>query len=261
MFAVNTMIKYLNILILCLFSLTSCGSYSPPESKNTMVDHKIWGQLLRKHVSDEGWVDYEGWQKDRKVLKSYLQILSNNPPDDSLWTIDEKLAYWINAYNAFTVELILENYPLESIADLHPAIYIPGVNTVWHKKFFKIGGVETSLDEIEHKILRAKFEEPRIHFAIVCASYSCPKLRNEAFVASRLEQQLNEQAKEFINDPLRNQLSENEIKISKIFKWFKGDFTKKGTLISYLNQYTSVNINANANIKHLDYNWDLNKQD
>lgn len=257
----NTKIKYFSISILCLFSMNSCSSYNPPESKNTAADHKLWDQMLKKYVSDEGWVDYKGWQKDREGLKTYLEILSNNPPDDSLRTAEEQLAYWINAYNAFTIALILENYPLESITDLHPAFYIPGVNTVWHKKFFKIDGVETSLDEIEHKILRVKFEEPRIHFAIVCASYSCPKLRNEAYRASRLEQQLQEQAVAFINDPIRNQLSENKIKISKIFKWFKGDFTKKGNLIDYLNQYARVKISPDANIKHLDYNWDLNGQD
>ena len=254
------MMKYLNTLILCLFSLCSCGSYHPPASKNTVADHRLWDEMLKKHVSAAGWVDYEGWQKDRAQLKTYLQMLSENPPDDSLWSTEEKLAYWINAYNAFTVELILDNYPLKSITDLHPALYIPGVNTVWHKKFFKIGGVETSLDEIEHKILRAEFEEPRIHFAIVCASFSCPRLRNEAYVASGLERQLNEQARGFINDPLRNRLSENEISISKIFKWFKGDFTKKGSLISYLNQYASVGINPGARIKHMDYNWELNSQ-
>lgn len=254
------MIKYSIILILCLVSLNSCGSYDPPESKNTAVDHGIWDQLLKKYVSDEGWVNYEAWQEDREALKKYLEILSDNPPDESLWTTEQKLAYWINAYNAFTVELILEHYPLESITDLHPSIYIPGVNTVWHKKFFKIGGVETSLDEIEHKILRVRFEEPRIHFAIVCASYSCPKLRNEAYIAAQLEQQLTEQATGFINDPLRNQLSEDEVKLSKIFKWFKGDFKKKGSLIDYLNQYASIKISTDATVKHLDYNWDLNEQ-
>ncbi len=255
------MVKYFYISILCLISLASCGSYDPPASDSNAADHQIWDTLLKKYVSKEGWVNYKDWQKDRKTLKTYLQILSDNPPHESSWTQEEKLAYWINAYNAFTIELILDNYPLKSITDLHPTFYVPGINTIWHKKFFKIGGIETSLDEIEHKILRTKFEEPRIHFAIVCASFSCPKLRNEAYMASKLEEQLDEQAVDFINDLKRNLVSENELELSKIFKWFKGDFTKKTSLINFLQPYTSVEINADARIKYLPYNWDLNSMD
>jgi hypothetical protein len=130
---------------------------------------------------------------------------------------------------------------------------------VWHYKFFKIAGVDMSLDEVEHSILRKEFDEPRIHFAINCASVSCPPLLNEAFVASNLENQLTRVATTFINDPSRNKISRQSAQLSSIFSWFKGDFTKKGTLIEFLNRYSKVKISPNARISFLDYNWNLNE--
>jgi hypothetical protein len=115
-----------------------------------------------------------------------------------------------------------------------------------------------NLDEIEHQILR-KMNEPRIHFAIVCASYSCPKLQNEAFVASNLEQQLTKATKKFLNDPERNSISKDNLELSKIFKWFAKDFKRNGSLIDFLNQYTDVKISTKARINYKDYNWDLNE--
>jgi hypothetical protein len=116
-----------------------------------------------------------------------------------------------------------------------------------------------SLDEVEHSILRKEFEEPRIHFAINCASVSCPPLLNEAFVASNLENQLMRVTTTFVNDPSRNKISSQSAQLSSIFSWFKGDFTKKGTLIEFLNRYSKVKISPNARISFLDYNWNLNE--
>ena len=162
----------------------ACQSEAAPQGKDTQPPaHTQWDLLLKKHVDARGMVDYEGFIRDKEQLEQYLKKLSNTPPDPETWSEAEQLAYWINAYNAFTVKLIADNYPVESIEDLHPTINIPMLNTVWHKKFFKIGGRESSLDEIEHKILRKQFNEPRIHFAINCASYSCPPLRGEAYTA------------------------------------------------------------------------------
>lgn len=203
-------------------------------------------------------IDYQGFVKDKSDLETYLRTLSNNAPDPDQWSEKEQLAYWINAYNAFTVKLIVDNYPLKSIEELHPTIHIPSVSTVWHKKFFNIGGVETSLDEIEHGILRKEFEEPRIHFAINCASFSCPPLRAEAYTAEKMEQQLEEMAYLFINDPERNNIKKDQIEISKIFQWFSEDFTRNGTLIEYLNRYAETPIHKDADIKYLPYDWALN---
>jgi len=246
-----------------LLSLLAFASFSPSPhfvgSAQRVTDHAIWNRLLQEHVSADGWVDYAGFQAAEVQLDAYLTILSKSTPAES-WSEADKLAYWINAYNAFTVKLIVDHYPLGSIKELHPKPYIPMVNSVWNKRFFSLEGRETNLDEIEHKILRKKFDEPRIHFAIVCASVSCPRLRNEAFVAEKLETQLREQAESFINDDLRNQITAEEIRISRIFQWFKGDFTKRGSLIQFLNQYSQVKISENARIRHLDYNWDLNER-
>jgi hypothetical protein len=249
--------KYL-ILIL-IFQIFSCHGSDLGQRNSTPPSHQIFDELLKKHVSNDGLVNYKGFIEDKEKLEKYLDLLSNNAPDRQKWSEDQQLSYWINAYNAFTIKLIVDNYPVKSIKDLDPKVSIPLVNTVWHIKFFKIGGKDASLDEIEHKILRKEFDEPRIHFAINCASVSCPKLLNEAFIPENIDFQLDKVAKSFINDPSRNKIRANSIEISQIFSWFKGDFTKNGSLIDYLNKYSNVKIGPNAKISHLNYDWSLNE--
>jgi hypothetical protein len=247
-------------IFLTLFLINlSCGNSELGQSSSTPPSHQIFDELLKKHVSKDGLVNYKGFIEEKEKLEKYLDLLSDNAPDRQKWSKDQQLAYWINAYNAFTIKLIVDNYPLKSIKDLDPKVSIPLVNTVWHIKFFKIGGKDASLDEIEHKILRKEFEEPRIHFAINCASVSCPRLLNEAFRSDDIDFQLDKVAKSFINDPSRNKITSNRIEISQIFSWFKGDFTKNGSLIDYLNQYSTVKISSNAKISHLNYDWSLNE--
>ncbi|MFD2037309.1 DUF547 domain-containing protein [Belliella marina] len=246
------------ILGLLLFNF-SCGASNLGAEATKAPSHQGFDALLRKHVSPSGVVDYKGFIEDKAKLDDYCDLLSKNAPDRKTWKKEEQLAYWINAYNAFTIKLITDNYPVESIQDLHPKIKIPLVNTVWHIKFFKIGGQDANLDEIEHKVLRKEFDEPRIHFAINCASFSCPPLLNEAFAAEKVDAQLDKVAKSFVNDPKRNKISADKIEISKIFSWFKGDFTKNGSLIDYLNKYSKVKINPKAKVSHLDYDWSLNE--
>lgn len=246
------------VIVLPLF-VFSCQSSSLGMVGTTPPSHQIWDQLVKVHVKPNGMVDYKGFIKDKAKLDQYLKLISNNAPDRKTWSKNQQLAYWINAYNAFTVKLIVDNYPTNSIRDLGPKLKIPLIKDVWHYKFFKIGDVESSLDEIEHSILRKEFDEPRIHFAINCASVSCPPLLNEAFVAEKLEAQLQKVAISFINDPTRNKITANNAQISSIFSWFQGDFTKKGSLIDFLNLYSKVKIKPNAKISHLDYNWNLNE--
>ncbi len=242
-----------------LLSIFSCQSSVPGMAGTTPPNHQVWDQLLKANVSHTGIVNYKGFIKDKAKLEQYLKLISENAPDRNNWSKQEQLAYWINAYNAFTVKLIVDNYPVKSIRDLGPALKIPLIKDVWHYKFFNIGGVESSLDEIEHAILRKEFEEPRIHFAVNCASVSCPPLLNEAFVASKLEAQLDQVARNFINDTSRNKITADHAQISSIFSWFKGDFTKKGSLIDFLNLYSKVKIKSSAMISNLDYNWNLNE--
>lgn len=212
-------------------------------------DHKAWDGLLKAHVNEAGNVNYKALKENPQALNSYLSDLSDNPPKDSD-SRNQKLAYWINAYNAFTLKLIVDHYPLKSIKD---------IKNPWDKKFFKIGDTDMSLNHIEHEILR-KMNAPRIHFAIVCASYSCPKLQNEAFNAANLEQQLTDATKEFLADRNRNEISEKSIKISKIFDWFAKDFKNDGGLIDFLNQYSDITISSKAKKRFKDYNWALNDQ-
>jgi len=246
------------LAILFVAVLLSCQANQAYNADGTTpVSHQTWDSLLSAHVTDTGWVDYKGFIDDMDKLDQYLSTLSQNLPNDSNWTRKEKLAYWINAYNAFTVKLIADNYPVESIKDLHPTLKIPGINTVWKKNFFQIGGEDFNLSRIEHKILR-DMGEPRIHFAINCASVSCPSLRNEAYTAAKLDGQLNEQVDYFINESGRNKISKDRIVISKIFRWFTKDFTQNGTLIEFLNQWAEPAIKEDAEIDYMEYNWQLN---
>ena len=247
------------VLLVFSFIVFSCQSSTLGMAGTTPPSHQIWDQLVKIHVKNNGMVDYKGFIKDKSKLEQYLKLISENAPDRKTWSKNQQLAYWINAYNAFTVKLIVDNYPTKSIRDLGPKLKIPLIKDVWHYKFFKIGGVESSLDEIEHAILRKEFDEPRIHFAINCASVSCPPLLNEAFVPEKLESQLQKVAVAFINDPTLNKITPDQAQISSIFSWFQGDFTKKGSLISFLNLYSRVKIKPNAKISHLDYNWNLNE--
>lgn len=237
----------------------SCQSPSLGMAGTTPPSHQIWDQLVKAHVKPNGMVDYKGFIREKSKLESYLKLLSDNAPDRKTWSKNQQLAYWINAYNAFTVKLIVDNYPTKSIRDLGPKLKIPLIKDVWHYQFFKIGGVESSLDEIEHSILRKEFDEPRIHFAINCASVSCPPLLNEAFAAEKLEAQLEKVTLAFINDPIRNKIAADQGRISSIFSWFQGDFTKKGTLIDFLNRYSKVKLKPSAKISYLDYDWNLNE--
>lgn len=244
-------------IVIFSYLLVACSTPSR-ETAEHPPPHGLWDQLLKAHVTEEGMVDYKGIIADREKLETYLHLLSTHAPDRERWSREERLAYWINAYNAFTIKLIIDHYPLKSIQDLNPSLYIPGINTVWHKEFFEIGGVKTSLDEIEHGILRKQFEEPRIHFAINCASISCPPLRREAYSAAILDQQLEHQARRFINDPSRNKISQDLIQVSPIFSWFLNDFTTEGDLRTFLNRYSDVPVSKRTKIEYLKYNWELN---
>jgi Protein of unknown function, DUF547 len=240
-------------------TLVSCFRKPPDGSGSAPVDHAIYDTLLCKYVNRNGMVDYKGLEKEHKLLTNYLQALKENPPADS-WTENEKLAYWINAYNAFTLDLILRKKPEKSIKDI-TAVNIPFINSPWQIDFIEIGDKKLDLDDIEHGIIRKYFNEPRIHFALVCAAFSCPRLRQEAYVGSRLDKQLTNQARSFLGDVKRNQLSSNHVKISKIFQWYGSDFTKNGSLIDFLNQYSAITIKDDAKVEYMEYDWRLNSQD
>lgn len=254
--------NYKNIIFIFIAGiLFQCAGEAPSKKDSKVSSHEQWSTLLKKHVDKEGYVDYLGFQADSARLNAYLEELTTNPPDENKWTEEEQLAYWINTYNAFTILLILDYYPLKSIKDIGSAIQIPFINSPWDIKFIEINGTKLDLNNIEHSILRKKFNEPRIHFAINCASFSCPKLLQEAYVADKLDDQLEAQAINFINDSNRNAISVSHAKVSKIFSWFKGDFTKNGSLTNFLNKYSKSKIGEDIKITHMVYDWTLNAAD
>ncbi len=241
-----------------LVLLQSCFAVESPTSNAAPVSHEIFNGLLKKYVTDKGVVNYGGFKKEQKELKKYLDMISANAPAKT-WSDNEKLAYWINAYNAFTIQLILDNADqnLTSIKDIGSKIKIPFVNTPWDVKFIEIGGKKMDLNNIEHGIIRKQFNEPRIHFALVCAAKSCPPLRNEAFTAERLNEQLNSQGEKFVNDASKNKISKSEVTISKIFDWYGMDF-KPTPIVETLNKYSKVKIDAKAKVNYNTYDWALN---
>lgn len=207
--------------------------------------HATFDKFLNDNINGKT-VDYKGMMGDRLMLKKYLESLKNNPIQKD-WRRSKKMAYWINAYNAFTIKLILDNYPISSITKLDNG-------KPWDRKWIKLGGKTLSLNDIENNILRPQFNDPRIHFAVNCAAKSCPPIWNHAWTASNLNSTLDKRAKSFINGKL-NVISADNIKISKIFDWYKKDF---GNLIQFLNKYTTTKINAGAKIDYVEYDWSLN---
>lgn len=214
------------------------------------ISYQAFDELLKKYVSDKGKVNYKGFKSESAKLDEFCKLLEANPPKDS-WTTAQKKAFWINAYNAMIIKLVIKHYPVSSVKKVVKA------GKPWNLKFFKIGDIE-DLDGIEHKILR-KMGDPKIHVGINCASFSCPKLNNKAFTADNVDSELEALMKEFVNDPSKNKITASKVELSEIFNWFKEDFTKKGTLIEFLNKYSTVKINSNADISHLKYNWSLNE--
>lgn len=244
--------------IFIVITFLGCFGFNPVNSNSRPIKHELWNDLVTKYVDDKGWVNYQGFIKDSLLLNKYLQIVKSNHPNQKNWSNHEQLAYWINAYNAFTIQLIIRNYPVKSIKDI--AGSIPFINSPWDLKFIKIEGETYDLNNIEHNIIRKQFDEPRIHFALVCAAKSCPSLLNEAYTAQRLNEQLSTQAKKFIQHTEKNIITQHEVKLSRIFSWYKGDFTHQTSLIGFLNLYAEIKINPEAKITYLDYNWQLNEQ-
>jgi hypothetical protein len=241
-------------------------------------EHRAWTELLKKHVvlKDGGkasQVRYAGFANDREALKRYLDILSAVPEQDFKgWSKDQQLAFLINAYNAYTVEKILTRYPkLNSIRDFGNVFGNP-----WKDRFFKLLGKDQNLDGIEHETIRAPgaYDDPRAHFAVNCASIGCPMLREEAFIAGRLDKQLEEQTLRFLSDRSRNRYNpqSGKLEVSSIFKWYGEDFARGWKGFNALDQFMSKYAaqltdkpeeqllvrERKAKIDFLDYDWALN---
>ena len=211
------------------------------------LDHSAFDALVKKHISTEGFVNYSAFKKDESALDAYLNQLSSNAPSSS-WSDDEQLAYWINAYNAFTIKLILKNHPVSKIIDLDGG-------DPWKVKWIEIGGKSYSLNNIEHDIIRPQFNEPRIHFAVNCAAQSCPPIQNRAYTSENLEDLLEKSTRSFINNSKFNKIKSSKAQLSKIFEWYGEDF---GDLKSFINKYSNTKLDASTSIEYLEYDWSLN---
>jgi len=214
-------------------------------------DYSNWDTLLKKHVSADGIVDYKGFYSDKEKLTAFTDYLAENTPKFS-WSENEKKAYLINAYNANTVRLIIEHYPVNSIKDIGGAL-----SNVFNKKFIRFASEMVSLDDIEKNML-LQMGDARVHFAINCASISCPKLANFAFKAEMLNQQLDKVSKAFINSS-NVEVIDGKVHLSKIFKWYENDFIEAaGSVINFINRYAETKIDSNAKLNYVDYSWALN---
>ena len=229
--------------------------------------HQSWDALLRKHVvvldgGKASQLRYVGIAQERPALKHYLDTLSKvSETDFNAWSKPEQMAFLINAYNAYTVEKILTRYPnIRSIWDFGKFFGNP-----FRDEFFTLLGRKFSLDRIEHETLRPRYKEPRVHYAVNCASVGCPMLREEAYIAVRLDEQLEAQANRFLSDRSRNRARDGRLEVSKIFDWFKEDFEPRNR---YFSRYAAV-LADNAQdhdkivagvlpLSFLDYDWSLN---
>ncbi len=210
-------------------------------------NYALYDSLLQKYVSSNGNVKYKALQAERAILDSVVAQFQAVAPQKE-WSKNERLAYWINAYNLFTVQLIVNNYPIKKITNLD------GGKT-WDVKRIEIDGKKYSLNQIENEILRPQFKDARIHFAINCAAESCPPLHNRAFTAENVQSLLDKRTREFIRSSA-NTLTDSNIKISKIFDWYSADF---GDLVTFLNKYASIGIQTDAKIEYKEYIWNINE--
>ena len=208
--------------------------------------HSAWNSLLSKHVTSAGKVNYTGFRRDHSALKSYLDLLSKNDPAGK--SRNDQIAFWINAYNAHTVDLIVENYQTTSILKLDNG-------KTWSVKRITIGGKKYSLEDIEKNILIGKFNEARIHFAINCAAKSCPPLKNKAWEGRNLNSDLDRASRNFINNSSYNQIEKKTANLSQIFNWYKGDFNDVN---AFINKYANTQITSKTKVNYNQYNWDLN---
>jgi hypothetical protein len=231
------------------------------------LDHSAFDRVLRRFVDAEGHVDYAGLVADSdSTLRPYLDRLVTTDP--ASLDRDARLAFWINAYNALTLKLIADHYPVENIWAITPGPAEPKDNSPFALEVGTVADTVRTLDEIEHEIIRERFDEPRIHFALVCAAASCPGLRREAYTGARLDAQLDEQARTFLHDRRKNEIpaGEDKIAVSRILKWYGQDFgPTTDALQRFMAPYFDGRVkktlaDAAYDVTFLPYDWSLNEQ-
>lgn len=210
-------------------------------------------KLLKQMVDEQGQVNYKLLHNKPEELNLYLASLAK--ADMRGMSKNAQKALWMNAYNAYTLKVVADHYPLKSIRD----ISVNG-KTAWDLPIAKVAGKMYTLNQIEHEILRKKFNDYRIHAGINCASFSCPVLLNQPFTEANVETLLDAAFRSFVNDPQRNKLNTDKLQLSEIFKWFAEDFAQDGGVLTVVKKYSQVEISPRASISYLPYNWSLNGQ-
>ncbi len=250
--------------LLMISLLPMLGNCAPGQANSTpQIDHThaAFTTLLAQSVKNDK-VDYAGLKKNRAPLNAYVDSLAAVPESEfKSWDKKQQMAYLINTYNAVTLKLVADHYPVKSIRD------IGGEKGPWKQPVVRLFGKNQTLDHLEHDLLRPNYKEPRVHFAVNCASIGCPALRAEAFQATKLDAQMDEQARLFLRDATKNKVDvkNNTLHLSEIFDWFKADFVEKsGSLEKFIAPYVndadreSLQKGAFA-VKHMKYDWTLNK--
>ncbi|CAB5155641.1 hypothetical protein D3OALGB2SA_5087 [Olavius algarvensis associated proteobacterium Delta 3] len=239
-----------------LYVLVAIMLLSPASGGAAMVDHSTYGELLEQYVRN-GVVDYRGLKQEEARLDEYLKLLENT--DLSRLGRDETYAFYVNAYNAWTLKVILSAYPgIKSIREL--GVFSTGP---WKKKIVRVDGRVISLDDVEHGILRKEYDDPRVHFAVNCASKSCPPLISEPYQGDILDQQMDTATRNFLNDRSYNYLEGNTLHVSRLFKWYSEDFPDGAVpfFLTYARGKFKQQLEARKNrprVKYLDYDWSLN---
>ena len=255
-------------------------SASQPATQPTGFSTELYAGVLNRYVNAQGQVDYKGLKANHRPLDRFVQAMAAlDPQVYAGWNDLEKIAFWINAYNALTLKAIIDNYPIKSSLTKSlrfPKNSIRQIDGVWEELTHTVMGRSVTLNQIEHEILRKEFNEPRIHMGLVCASIGCPFLRAEPYVGARLGEQLDEQTRIFLADTTKYRVdaAQRTVRVSKIFKWFEEDFVRreqaagsdqpggKQAVFAFIDRYVkgANRPSPQYDIDYLDYDWSLNEQ-
>lgn len=276
--------KLMLVVGLALLGALSGGLW-PGKAQATDPNYEDYAAVLSTHVNQPGLVNYREIKTNPQRLNSFLAALAEVSPETyQKWGEPEKIAFWVNAYNALTLKAIIDHYPIRASlfkSLVYPRNSIRQIPGVWDGLRFPVMGKEMTLDEIEHGVLRKEFNEPRIHLALVCAALGCPPLRTEPYEGDKLDRQLNDQARVFLAKAKKFRLDRGQgtVYLSPIFKWFGGDFVKTfGTdkafqglspeeraVLNFISPHLSAAdrdylLQGKYTIAYLDYDWSLNEQ-
>lgn len=262
-----------------------CSNTLDAKPEKQGFDYSDFAETLKINVDDIGMVNYRKLKAEPQKLLAFVTELQNlDGKDFDKWSNNEKIAFWLNVYNAFTLKAIIDNYPIKSSffrSRIYPKNSIRQIVGVWDKIDFTVMGQKLTLGHIEHKILRVQFDEPRIHMAMVCAAMGCPPLRNEPYTADKLQEQLNDHTRRFLANSAKFKIerADERIYLSPIFKWFASDFIKKygpkknfgrhnkeeSAVLNFIASYLGKAqkdyvLTGKFRIKYLKYDWSLNEK-